>query len=71
MQRITARVRQATFDLMRKKGIQVGVVLDWLASQDDATIESFIKTEGWATPRKPGRRKLPTKALVKVLPKRH
>ena len=70
MPRITARVGQATFDLLRKKGIQVGVVLDWLASQDDADIENFIKTEGWATPRKAGRRKMPTKALVKTLPKR-
>ena len=70
MPRITARVSQATFDLLRKKGIQVGVVLDWLASQDDADIENFIKTEGWATKHKPGRRKIPTKALVKVLPKR-
>jgi hypothetical protein len=67
---ITARVSQATFDLFREKGIQVGVVLEWIAGLD---LDACAKEEGWTVPRKPGRAKsakTPTQPLVKTPPKR-
>lgn len=61
MPRITARVSQATFDLIRQKGIQVGAVLDWLcANYDEETAKEF----GFTVPRRSGRPKTAEKAEI-------